>query len=68
MASEHRATGPETRTVSASALRQELAEALNRVAYGEETLVIERKGRPLAALISYEEFQIFQRMVLREGL
>jgi len=68
MASEHRTTGPETRTVTASALRGELAEALNRVAYGEETLVIERKGKPMAALISYEEFQIFQRMVLREGL
>jgi len=63
-----RATEPETRTVSPSTLRADLSEMLNRVAYGEETVVIERRGRPLAALISYEEYQLLLRLVVRDGL
>jgi prevent-host-death family protein len=59
---------PEARTVSPAKLRADLAETLNRVAYGEETVVIERRGRPLAALISYDEYRLLQRLIVRDGL
>jgi prevent-host-death family protein len=64
----HRERAAEARTVSPSALRAELSETLNRVAYGEETVVIERRGRPLAALISYDEYRLLQNLIVREGL
>ena len=48
------------RTASASEIRRDFAERVNRVAYTDESVVIERRGRPLAALISYKAYRMFQ--------
>ena len=55
---------PATRTMSASETRQNLSGVVNRVYSGEERVVIERSGVPLAAIISardLERFQEFER-------
>lgn len=33
--------------------RNNMAEALNRAAYGGERVILERKGKPTAALVSW---------------
>lgn len=49
--------------VTATEARQDFAETLNRVAYGDETVLIERRGRPVAALMSYKAFKLFQGLM-----
>lgn len=48
--------------VSVADARSELAELLNRVAYGKERLVITRHGRQLAALVPVEDLQLANRL------
>jgi len=43
--------------VTSRELRAGLADALNRVAYGRERVVIERNGKPVAALVPVEDLQ-----------
>ena len=55
---------PVTQTMSASEARQNLSSIVNRVYSGEERVVIERSGIPVAAFISprdFEQFQEFER-------
>lgn len=40
------------RTVNVAAARKNLSELMNRAAYGGETIVIESRGKPKAALVS----------------
>jgi len=42
-------------TLSIVELRNNLADALNRVAYGGERLVFARRGKPVAALVSPDD-------------
>lgn len=42
-------------TLSIVELRNNLADTLNRVAYGGERLVFARRGKPVAALVSPED-------------
>ena len=37
--------------ISVTTARREFAELINRVAYGHESIIIGRRGKPLAALI-----------------
>ena len=46
----------ETR-VSAAEAKAQLSELVSRVAYGHERVIIERRGKPLAALIGIEELE-----------
>lgn len=46
--------------LAVSKAREDLAEMLNRVAYARERLVIERRGKSLAALIPMEDFQLLE--------
>ncbi len=62
--------GPPTRSprgnqmhrISASNARQELAEILNRVAYGKERVVIGRRGKELAAVIPIADLRLLERL------
>ena len=48
--------------VSVADARSDLADLLNRVAYGKERLVITRHGRELAALVPIEDLQLVDRL------
>jgi prevent-host-death family protein len=42
--------------------REDLAEMLNRVAYGHERVVLERRGKNVAALIPIEDLEILEML------
>jgi prevent-host-death family protein len=48
--------------VSVADARSDLAELLNRVAYGGERLVITRHGRELAAIVPVEDVKLADRL------
>jgi prevent-host-death family protein len=48
--------------VSVADARNDLAELLNRVAYGKERLVITRHGRELAAIVPMEDLHLAGRL------
>jgi len=50
----------EARAVPISEARQNLAELCNRVAYGGERLVIARRGKARAALVSVEDLALLR--------
>jgi prevent-host-death family protein len=43
-------------------VRAHLADALNRVAYGKERLLVHRRGKPLAALVPVEDLETIERL------
>ena len=43
-------------------VRNNLADALNRVAYAGERIVLERRGKGVAALVSIEDLETLQRI------
>lgn len=51
-----------TATVSAMEMRQSFGALLNRVQYAGERITIARQGKPVAALISWEELQRLERL------
>jgi prevent-host-death family protein len=48
--------------VSISKARQELAELTNRVAYAKERFVLERNGKPVAAVVSVDDLEALERL------
>lgn len=48
--------------VTVADARSDLADLLNRVAYGKERLVITRHGRELAALVPIEDLHLADRL------
>jgi prevent-host-death family protein len=50
--------------LSASQVREEFAECLNRVAFGGERVILQRHGKPVAALISMSDLN---RLEVLEG-
>ncbi len=48
--------------MSIKEVRDNLADALNRVAYGGERVVLARRGKGVAALVSMEDLQLLQQM------
>ncbi len=42
--------------IPASEVRERISDVLSRVAYGRERVIISRNGKPVAALISIDEF------------
>ena len=58
-----------TEHVSASDLRADMSHNLNRVAYGHERLVLHRRGRDVAAVISLDDLHVLERLdeILAEG-
>ena len=54
--------------LAASKLREELADALNRVAYRGERILLQRHGRDVAALVSKEDLAILEALEDRADL
>ena len=50
-----------TEKVSAVEVRQKLGDMLNRVALRHEQFIIERKGKPLAAMVPIEQLEQMQQ-------
>lgn len=48
--------------IATSEVRKNLSEALNRVAYGGERLVVHRRNKDLAVLISVEDAELLEEL------
>jgi len=48
--------------VAATELRDHASEIVNRVAYGDEELVLTRRGKPVAALVSLAALEKLRRI------
>jgi prevent-host-death family protein len=48
--------------VKVADIRNNLADALNRVAYAGERIVLERRGKGVAALVSMDDLALLQRI------
>ncbi len=51
-----------THTISAMKLRDRIGDVLNRVRYAGERFIVERRGQPVAAIISVEDLQLLERL------
>lgn len=49
-------------------IRNNLADALNRVVYGGERVVLERRGKPTAAIVSLEDLALLEALEDREDV
>lgn len=49
-------------SISVSKLRSDLADAINRVAYRKERVIVERQGKRLVALVPVEELDLLEEM------
>jgi prevent-host-death family protein len=54
------------RTMNASEVRDEFAETLNRVAFGDERVIIRRREKELAAVIPIEDLRLLERLEAEE--
>ena len=43
-------------------IRNNLADAINRVAYAGERIILERRGKGVAALVSIEDLELLQEL------
>lgn len=57
-----------TEKVSTMAVRQRIGDMLNRVALRHDEFIIERKGKPLAALVPVERLEQIRRFARRHAL
>jgi prevent-host-death family protein len=48
--------------IGVTKLRSEIADVLSRVQYKGERVILERNGKPAAALIPIKELEFFERM------
>ena len=55
-------------TMSIAEVRNNLAEAINKVAYAGERIVFARRGKALAALVSADDLETLQRLEEAEDL
>ncbi len=56
------------RTVGAAEARNNLGKLLNRVHSGEEHVVIEKLGIPVAAVINMDDYEHYRRLLAQEHL
>ena len=54
--------------VSVAKIRDNLADALNRVAYQGERIVLERRGKGVAVLVSMEDLALLEAVEDREDI
>ncbi len=55
-------------TIGITKARQNFPELVNRVAFGNERFIVERRGKPLATLINAEEYQQIMDILSNEGI
>jgi prevent-host-death family protein len=48
--------------VTVSELRADMATAVNRVAFGKERIVVQRQGKPIAALVPIEDLEALEAL------
>jgi|APCry1669189204_1035204.scaffolds.fasta_scaffold07547_2 prevent-host-death family protein len=48
--------------LAASNVRKDFSEALNRVAFGGERIILHRRGRDVAVLIPVEDFELLEEI------
>lgn len=48
--------------IPTSELREHGSEIVNRVAYGDEELILTRRGKPIAALVSLQALETLHRL------
>ena len=53
-----------TATISAMNLREQIGDILNRVSYAGERFIVERRGKPVAAIVSVDELEHLEHMEL----
>jgi len=53
-----------TKRMSAREAREHFADVLGLVYYGKEAIIVERKGKPMAVLISPEQYERYERQVM----
>ena len=49
-------------TISTAEARKNFADIVNRVAYGKEPIVLTRRGKKIAALVSMDELELLQQI------
>jgi prevent-host-death family protein len=49
--------------VNVMAARKAFSETINRVAFGKERIVLERRGKDVAALVSVEDLKLFEKLL-----
>jgi prevent-host-death family protein len=54
--------------IRASELHREAGKALRRVALGDEHLVVERDGYPIAVLMSYNDYEQYEQLRREQAL
>lgn len=52
--------------MTAQEARDGFADALNRVAYGRDRVVVERRGKPVAAIVSLYDLKCLEEIEARE--
>jgi prevent-host-death family protein len=52
--------------INISEAREELPEVINRVAYGKERVIVERRGKDLAAVLPMEDLRMPERLEQEE--
>jgi prevent-host-death family protein len=48
--------------ISAADARKRFADIINRVAFGQESFVLTRRGQPLAAIVSMDDLMLLQEI------
>lgn len=54
--------------IAVAELRNNMADALNRVAYQGERIILERRGKGVAALVSMEDLALLEALEDREDV
>ena len=54
--------------MATSKVRQDLSDTLNRVAYGRQRVVLERRGKEIAAVIPIEDLRLLEALEARIDL
>ena len=54
--------------ISITEIRDNLADALNRVAYGGERVILQRRGKGVAALVSMDELALLEELENRADI
>src|SRR5579883_2436356 len=52
-----------TKRMSAREARENFSDVLGQVYYGKEQIIVERKGKPMAVIISPEQFERYEGQV-----
>ena len=63
-----RTPGAGSMKVGIAEFRNDMADALNRVAYSGDRVILERRGKPVAALVSVEDLELLETLEDREDV